>query len=114
MTTWFEQYLACWDNHDVEGVLAWMTDDALYEDVTLGHAARGRDGLRRFVEASFANVPQAKMDFVGGFDDGESYAFQWVMQPMGVRGASVGRLRDGKIVENHDYWNGALFSVPNT
>jgi hypothetical protein len=51
---------------------------------------------------------------VRGVDDGTSYTIEWVMQPMGVRGASIGLLRDGKIAENRDYWNGKAFDVPNT
>lgn len=112
--TWYEEYLAAWDALDVEGVLSWVTDDAEYEDTTIGEKAVGRDSVRKFVEASFKNVPEARFEFVSGHDDGERYAIEWIMQPMGVRGASVGRLRDGKISCNRDYWNGALFKVPNT
>ncbi len=112
MVTWFDEYLAAWDALEPDRVLAWFTDDVVYEDVTLGHTAVGRAAMAKFVRASFANVPNARFDFVSGFDDGESYAMQWVMQPMGVRGVSVGKLADGRISENHDYWNGALFAVP--
>ena len=34
--------------------------------------------------------------------------------PIDVPGVSVGRLRDGKICSNRDYWNGAAYKVPNT
>jgi ketosteroid isomerase-like protein len=114
MATWFEEYFACWDALDIEGVLGWVTDDGYYEDVALGHSAKGKKAIRRFVEASFENVPDASFEFVEGFDDGEHYAMRWIMQPMGVPGVSYGTLRDGKISENRDYWNGALFAVPNT
>lgn len=36
------------------------------------------------------------------------------MQPMNVQGVSIGKLRDGKISEQRDYWNGAAFAMPNT
>ena len=42
------------------------------------------------------------------------FAVEWVMQPMNVRGVSIGTLRDGKIATQRDYWNGAAFAVPNT
>ena len=70
--------------------------------------------MRKFAELSFNNVPEARMQFVSGYDDGAHYAIEWIMQPMGVPGVSVGELRDGKICNNRDYWNGALFKVPNT
>lgn len=35
------------------------------------------------------------------------------LQPMDVRGVSIGTLRAGKISTQRDYWNGAAFAVPN-
>lgn len=113
MGTWYERYLASWDTLDVDKVLDWFTDDCVFEDTTIGHGAHGLRQMRQFVEASFRNVPDARFEFVRGHDDGESYAIEWIMQPMNVRGASVGRLRDGKIAVHRDYWNGAAYKVPN-
>jgi ketosteroid isomerase-like protein len=114
MSTWYEEYLASWDSLDIDAVLAWFTDDIVYEDTTIGHSARGASQMRKFVAASFRNVPDAQFEFVRGFDLGDGYAIEWIMQPMGVRGASVGKRRDGKICENRDYWNGAKYTVANT
>jgi len=69
--------------------------------------------VRAFVKASFRNVPEARFEFVRGHDDGRAYAIEWVMQPMGVRGVSVGTLEAGRIQQNRDYWNGASYRVPN-
>jgi ketosteroid isomerase-like protein len=112
MPTWYESYLASWETLDVDAVLAWFADDCVFEDTTLGHGATGIDQLRRFVAASFRNMPDARFEFVRGHDNGTGYAIEWIMQPMGVRGASVGQLRDGKIAVHRDYWNGAAYTVP--
>ena len=114
MSTWYEDYLAAWDTLEVDAVTMWFTDDCYYEDTTLNHRAEGIEQLNRFVQASFDNVPEARFDFVDGVDDGSAFAIRWVMQPMGVPGVSFGKLRDGKICEQRDYWNGRLFDVPNT
>ncbi len=113
-SSWFERYLASWESLDVEAVLAWFTDDIEFEDTTLGHGASGIGQMRKFVKASFRNVPDGRFEFVRGHDNGVGYAMEWIMQPMNVRGVSIGQLRDGKICNNRDYWNGALFTVPNT
>lgn len=114
MRTWYEDYLASWDSLEVETVLAWFTDDVVYRDMTIGHGANGIAKMRKFVEASFRNVAHARFEFVSGKELGDGYAIEWIMQPMGVPGASIGCRRDGKICENRDYWNGAKFTVPNT
>ena len=51
MTTWYERYLAAWNTLDPEQVLAWMTDDIVYKDITLGHGASGAadEEIRRTV-----------------------------------------------------------------
>lgn len=114
MSTFFRDYFTAWDDLDLEGVLAFFTDDIVYEDTTIEHGATGIAQMRKFVQASFDNVSDAKFDHVGDVVNGDSFAVEWVMQPMGIRGVSIGKLRDGKICEQRDYWNGARFQVPNT
>jgi ketosteroid isomerase-like protein len=114
MDNLFADYLAAWQTLDVETVMAFFTDDIEYRDMTIGHGASGAVEMRRFVRHSFKNVPDAYFDYTRNVTDGETYAMEWVMQPMGVPGVSYGRLRDGKICHNRDYWNGAAYKVPNT
>lgn len=114
MSNFFSDYLAAWDTLDVDTVMAFFTDDIAYEDTTIGHGASGEKAMRRFVRASFENVPDARFEYVRHHSTGTDYAIEWIMQPMNVRGVSVGKLRDGKISENRDYWNGAAYIVPNT
>jgi hypothetical protein len=111
MTTWFEDYYQGWTNHDAKKVLDWMTDDVVYEDVTLGHVATGKDATLAFVEGMFAKMSGMSLEYVWGQSSAESYFVEWVIQPLGLRGVSVGTLHDGKISTNRDYWNGA--AVPS-
>jgi ketosteroid isomerase-like protein len=110
MPMWFKEYLDTWGSGDVSKVTEWVTDDVDFEDVGAGHKLTGKDAMAKFVAVSFKKVPGATFDFVGGEELGDSYYYEWVMQPMGVRGVSVGKRRDGKIAENRDYWNGRLLS----
>jgi ketosteroid isomerase-like protein len=110
----FSDYLASWDTLNVEQVMAFFTDDIEYRDTTIGHGASGEKQMRRFIQASFTNVPDARFEYVGHVATEDAYAIEWVMHPMGVGGISIGSLRDGKISKNRDYWNGAKYQVPNT
>lgn len=107
--TWIEEYYAAWNAEDPDAVAAWMTEDVVFEDVAAGHVARGRHQVRRFVEICNERVPGVRYEIVGSHSCADSYAVEWVMQPMGLRGSSVGSLRDGRIAANRDYWNGAAF-----
>lgn len=107
---WFEDYLDSWASGDVSKVTDWVTDDVEFEDVGAGHRLTGKERMTKFVAASFKAVPDAFFELVGGEELGDAYYYEWVMQPMGVRGVSVGRRRDGKIAANRDYWNGKLLA----
>ena len=113
MSNFFADYLHAWDTLDVDTVMAFFTDDIVYEDTTIGHGGTGEKQVRKFVRGSFENVPDARFEYVGHLNTDTDYAIEWIMQPMGVRGVSIGKLRDGKISENRDYWNGAAYKVPN-
>ncbi len=114
MSDFFKNYFAAWDRLDLDGVIAFFSDDIVYEDTTIKHGATGLAQLRTFVQASFDNVPNARFDYVNDVTTDDAFAVEWVMQPMRIRGVSIGKLRDGKICEQRDYWNGAAFKVPNT
>jgi ketosteroid isomerase-like protein len=114
VSDFFEDYLDSWATLDIEKVMAFFHEDIVYEDTTIGHGAKGTKQMRRFVQGSFDNVPDARFEHVGHHSTGTDYAIEWIMHPMNVRGVSIGKLRDGKIIENRDYWNGAAFKVPNT
>ena len=114
MSNFFADYLASWSTRDVDAVMAFFTDDIEFEDTTIAHGARGATQMRRFVRAAFDNMPDVRIQYVRHHSTGTEYAMEWVMEPMNVRGVSVGKLRDGKICENRDYWNGAAYHVPNT
>ena len=114
MSNFFADYLASWSTRDVDAVMAFFTDDIEFEDTTIAHGARGTTQMRRFVRAAFVNMPDVRIQYVRHHSTGTEYAMEWVMEPMNVRGVSVGKLRDGKICENRDYWNGAAYRVPNT
>ena len=111
MSDWIDQYFEAWAGTDPDAVVAFMTDDVEFEDVGAGHKNVGKERVRRFVQACYEQVPGVHFDVVTSEEFGDSYFVEWVMQPMGLRGASVGKLRDGKIVRNHDYWNSASFEI---
>lgn len=111
MERFFTDYFAAWESLDVERLLGWYTDDIVFEDTTLGHGATGIDQMRRFVSASFRQVPDARFVYVSHVATDTGFALEWVMEPMGVRGLSIGTLRDGRIAAQRDYWNGRVFSV---
>ena len=112
MTNWYDEYYDAWSKGDVDTIVKWVTDDVVFEDTTMGHVSTGSHQFRKFVEICFERVPDASYELVEIQSMGDTYWAEWIMHPMGVRGASVGKTRDGRIAENRDYWNGAVFEPP--
>ncbi len=109
MSEWYESYFAAWAGTDPSKVTEWVTDDVVFEDVTLGHVYRGKAEMLKFVQWSMDKMPNMSFDVVNAHQSDEHFQIEWVMQPMGLRGVSVGTVRDSKISTDRDYWNGAFF-----
>ena len=113
------------DNKDPERVLALFADDCVYEDVTLGVVARGKEELRSFVNRAFAAIPDFKYGLTSRFAASQWAVIEWVMSGThtgdfpgmsatgkrfsSVRGASILELEAGKIRRESDYWDTATF-----
>ena len=116
-----DSYLAAWNAHDSAAVATHMADDAIYEDVALGRVLHGPSEVASFVAEATRSSSDFRFEVVSLFRAGSDYANEWVMvgtndreQPgvpatgrsFRVRGASIGKLdRNGRIVENRDYYN---------
>ncbi|WP_330255128.1 nuclear transport factor 2 family protein [Nocardia sp. NBC_00565] len=103
-------YFAAWNKGDLDAVLEWLSEDVVLEDVPSGHIARGAAEARAFVEGALRKAPGAEYEIVTSQIDEDSFAVEWIMRPAGLRGVSVGSLRDGRICANRDYWNAG--SIP--
>jgi steroid delta-isomerase-like uncharacterized protein len=110
-------YAAAWSSHDVEKVAAYFTDDAIYEDVTLGQVHQGKSAIKAFAQGTFDMLPGYAMKQQSLVLGNGSAAVEWVMsgtygetgKSFSVRGVSVMQLENGKIRRNSDYWNMAEF-----
>lgn len=106
---WVHDYYAAWDAGDAGRIAEWFSHDVVLEDVPTGHVALGEGEARAFVAAALVKVPGARYEVVSSQMSGDEFAVEWVMHPVGLRGASVGLLRDGKVAINRDYWSAGSF-----
>lgn len=99
--------------HDLNAILADMTDDAVYEnlgeDVDRGRH-QGPEAVRAAFAAVFAAYPDCRSDTDELFADGDHCCYCWTMrwtQADGAEGRSHGvdvfTLRDGKIAYKKTY-----------
>jgi ketosteroid isomerase-like protein len=106
---------AAFNRHDVDAIMALMTDDCVFENTRPapdGTRYEGQAAVRAFWEQFFANSPQARFEFGDMFACGSrcvvSWTYLWVKNevPGRVRGVDLFRVRDGKIAEKLSYVKG--------
>ncbi|MGY1808664.1 ester cyclase [Blastococcus sp. SYSU D00669] len=125
--TWAPAYFDAWNTRDPAAIAAFMADDLVWVDNGGGDRLTGVAAFREYVaglSATFSSDYRFEPGDVVGDEAG--YAIEWTMVGTHDRAAptrglpatgrtfrfpavSVGRVRDGLVVENHDYWNLAAF-----
>ena len=124
----FEDLALAWastDSNGPERVLGHFADDCVFEDVTLGATARGKDEFRSLLEGAFEAVPDIEYDVTSRLITARGAAIEWVMSGThkgdfpgmpatgkrfsSVRGASILELEGDKIRRESDYWDAATF-----
>src|SRR5262245_19509381 len=104
------------NRHDVDGVMAAMTDDCVFDNTSPapdGERHQGQAAVRVFWEHFFASSPHATFETEDMFACGDRcvvlWLYRWVDQdgkPGHVRGVDVFRVRDGKVAEKLAYVKG--------
>jgi ketosteroid isomerase-like protein len=104
------------NRHDVDAVMALMTDDCVFENTWPapdGERYQGQAAVRGFWERLIAGSPAAHFEieelFAAGDRATQRWRYTWV-DPQGVaghiRGVDVFRVRDGKVAEKLAYVKG--------
>ncbi len=114
------EYAQVWAKPHPDEILKYFTEDAVYEDVTLGAVNTGKEAIRAFLTEFLAAVPDIHMEFTSTFATERGGGAEWVMtgtqtgdmpgipatgKRVSLRGASILELRDGRISRQADYWN---------
>lgn len=130
----FDTWLQAWDNHYLDGVMAWMHNDVVFENWD-GSVIKGKTNLRRAWMPWFLNHGNFKFTTEDVFIDevGQKILFRWLLdwpsletgykgKPETRRGVDVLHLHDGQIISKLTYsktsilidsTNVSLQAIPN-
>lgn len=101
--------------HDVDGVMAAMTDDCLFENTPApdGERYEGQTAVRAFWSEFFASSPDARFTTEDSYFSGDRCIIRWRYDWSSgdgttghVRGVDLFRVRDGKVSEKLAYVKG--------
>jgi ketosteroid isomerase-like protein len=110
------RFLDAFSRHDVEAVMAAMTEDCLFENTWPppdGERHVGQAAVRRFWERFFRETPSAAFETEEMFASGPRCVVRWLYRWRNadgsdghVRGVDILRVRDGKVSEKRSYVKG--------
>jgi ketosteroid isomerase-like protein len=111
-----DRFNAAFARHDVDAVMAAMTDDCIFENTYPapdGTRYEGQAAVRGFWETFFRASPEAILTVEELFAAGDRCTVRWVYHWGGacssaghVRGVDLFRVRDGKVAEKLSYVKG--------
>jgi ketosteroid isomerase-like protein len=106
-----ERFNEAFNRHDVDAVMALMTDDVVFENTSPapdGERYEGQAAVRRFWTDFFASAPRARFEAEDLFAAGDRCAVSWRYDWSDghVRGVDLFRVRDGKVAEKLSYVKG--------
>jgi ketosteroid isomerase-like protein len=108
-----------WNGHDVDGILAMMTEDVVFEASfgkdPWGTRVVGRPAVRELLEDMFARIPDVRWDAIRHWTAPDHVVVEWITTgtPRGgsryeVYGCDVLALRDGRIAAKRSFRKGAV------
>ena len=114
-----DRFNTVWNGHDVDGILAMMTEDVVFEasfgKEPWGSRVTGKANLREFLQEMFERVPDIRWNEIRHFAAPEIAVVEWLTSgtPCGgtrfeVQGCDILALRDGKIAAKRSYRKGQL------
>jgi steroid delta-isomerase-like uncharacterized protein len=120
-----KQLIEAENSHDVEKLVALMTDDVVIEDVPFGLVMKGKDGVRQSYAGLVKATPDLKTEGKSWITSDRSFALEWVLtatqkgdlpgipasgKHFSIRGCSFGEFENGKLKARRDYWDYAALT----
>ena len=106
---------AGFDGHDLEGILSYFADEAVFESPRgpdpWGERYVGKEEIRRAFAGRFSGIPDVRYQGDDHFVDGDRGASEWTLsgttvegRRIEVRGCDLWTLRDGEVVKKDSFW----------
>jgi ketosteroid isomerase-like protein len=103
------------DRHDLDGIMAHISDDAVFEGPRgsdpWGQRFVGRDAIREAFAARFTGIPDIRYGDDAHFVDGDRGTSEWTLsgtttdgERIEVRGCDLWTFRGGKVVKKDSFW----------
>ena len=110
-----EEITDAFNRHDLDAIMAYFTDDAVFESPRgsepWGRRFTGKDAVREGLAARFSGIPDVHYGDGDHFVAGDRGASEWTLtgtttegETLEVRGCDLWTFRDGLVTRKDSYW----------
>lgn len=111
------------DTHDLDSIMAWFADDAIFETPSgseaYGRRAVGKPAVRQAFSDRFTGIPDVRYTEDEHFVSGDRGASEWTLsgtttegERVRFRGCDLWTFRDGLVVMKDSYWKIRIPQAP--
>jgi steroid delta-isomerase-like uncharacterized protein len=112
--------VACWNSHDVAGILAHFDDAITWHDRAADRTYRGKAEVGTFLRSLFSALPDLRLDMTTRLPHGDYVAEEYTItgthqgslfgipatgRVLQIRVASFQRMRDGRLADDNFYFD---------
>ena len=109
-----EKYSEAWNNHDIDTIMDYMTDDCVFDtgrgDQRYGTRYQGSEAVRNRCIEVWTDIPDVRFENTHHFVQGNSGCSEWTFvgtttdgRKMDVDGCDIFTFRHGKISSKRSY-----------
>ena len=105
-----EELLDAFNAHDLDGIMAFVTEDCVL-DMPTGQRMAGKDEVRKGFQSRFDGIPDIEYGDARHFAAGDRGVSEWTIrgtrstgEPIEVRGCDLWEFSGGKISRKDSYW----------
>lgn len=109
---WAATWQRAWESQDLEAIVALYAPDATFSSQPFRELYRGREGVREYVAAAFADESDVRAWFAEPLVDGDRASVGWwaalieAGEETTLAGTSILRFAaDGLVVDQRDTWH---------
>ena len=110
-----EEITDAFNRHDLDAIMAYFTDDAVFESPRgsepWGRRFTGKDAVREGLAARFSGIPDVHYGEGDHFVAGDRGASEWTLtgtttegETLEVRGCDLWTFRNGLVTRKDSYW----------
>jgi limonene-1,2-epoxide hydrolase len=116
-----DDFVTTWQTKDVDKLMAFFTDDAVYTNIPMGPPNEGKAAIRLFIEAFLKTTSSIKFEVHNQVEGSNGIVMNERTDYLNFNGSDIAlpvmgvfEFKDGKIAAWRDYFDMALFNQEPT